>query len=145
MLLKSSISKYGQLFAGPDRVQRLLVSLAKQYAVGQVGQCIVVHHMGDLCLGARSLGDVLDRRHPAARLQRLVDDFDRPSARRLRELTRRLPERDVTDDGIAEPALPAASAVLRSNWLPSSIVTLFLHGMTSLRPTDRKQVTTCSW
>ena len=50
-----------------------------------------MRQMGDLLLGALALGDVLDRGHPAARLQRPVDDLDRPAARRFRELARALP------------------------------------------------------
>ena len=58
--------EHGQLLARPDRLQRLLEPLAKQRPVGQVGQRVVMRHMGDLLVGARALGDVLDGGHPSA-------------------------------------------------------------------------------
>jgi hypothetical protein len=61
-----------------------------------------MRQMGDFFVGARALGDVLDRRHPSACLQRPVDDLDRPAARRFGELARGLAERNVAHDGIAE-------------------------------------------
>ena len=94
--------EYGKLFARSDRPQRLFQPLAKQNPVRQIGQRVVMRQMGDFLVGARALGDVLDRGHPPARLQRPVDDLDRPAARRLRELARAIAERHVADDGIAE-------------------------------------------
>ncbi len=91
--------EHRELFARPDRLQRLFELLAKQDPVRQVGQRVVMRQMGDLLVGAGARGDVLDRGHPAARLQRPVDDLDRAAARRFRELARRLAERDVADDG----------------------------------------------
>ena len=94
--------EHRELFAGPERLQRLFQPFAKQHPVRQVGQRVVMRQMGDFLVGARALGDVLDRGHPAARLQRPVDDLDRPAARRFRELPRGLAERHGADDGVAE-------------------------------------------
>ena len=94
--------EHGQLLAGPDRAQRLLEPLAKQRPVGQVGQRVVMRHMGDLLVGARALGDILDGGHPSAGFQRLVHDLEGAAAGSLRQLTRGLAERHVADDGVAE-------------------------------------------
>ncbi len=94
--------QHGQLLVRPHRVQGLFEPLPEQQPVRQVGQCIVMRQMRDLLVGARALGNVLDRGDPAAHLQRTVDDLDRPAARGFGELTRGLAERDRLDDGVAE-------------------------------------------
>jgi hypothetical protein len=93
---------HGQLLTRPDRLQRLLQPFAEQHAVRQIGQRIVMRHMGNLLVGAGALRYVLDRRHPSALWQRLVDDLDRAPTGRLGELTRPPAERHVADNGIAE-------------------------------------------
>ena len=91
-----------QLFAGPDRFQRLLEPLAKQHTVRQVGQRVVMRHVGDLLVGTGARGNVFDHRQPPAALQGLVHDLDRATTRGLGQLTGGLAERDVADDGVAE-------------------------------------------
>ena len=53
-----------------------LHALAQQHAVGQIGQHVVVRHVGDARLDAPLLGDVLVRGDPAAARHRLMLDGD---------------------------------------------------------------------
>ena len=75
--------EHGELFAGGECGEFALQPVMEQGAVRQVGQRVVMRQMGDLRLGAPSLGDVLVGRHPAAIGQRLVDDLDRAAVGRL--------------------------------------------------------------
>ena len=65
-----------EALAAPQAQQRLLQLLAKQRAVGEIGQHIVAREVGDLLLLAPALGDVLVQRHPSAALQRLARHRD---------------------------------------------------------------------
>src|SRR5450432_2835421 len=53
--------------------------LAKLRSVGQVSQCIVVSHMGELRLIFPPLGNVLEGRDPSASLHGLFDYAERTS------------------------------------------------------------------
>ena len=70
--------------------QRILDPLAQQHAVGQVGQAVVVGHVGDLRLGLAAVGHVLMGRHPAAILQRLEDQADDSAVVKLDDVLERL-------------------------------------------------------
>ena len=78
-LLNSSISMYSTANCSPrsDARQFLLQPLAKQGAVRQIGQRVVMRQMRDPFLGASAFGDVLVGRDPSAVRQWLVDDLDR--------------------------------------------------------------------
>ena len=62
--------------------------LAEQHAVGQIGQRVVVRHVGDAGFGALALGDVLVGRDPAAVRHRLMRDANRAA---VLDLERSLP------------------------------------------------------
>ena len=68
--------EHRKLAAAPDAGQRLGQPLAKQQAVGQVGERVVARHVRDLLLGAPALGDVLVGRDPAAVGHRMVEHGD---------------------------------------------------------------------
>src|ERR1700680_3948975 len=53
-------------------------------------------------LGAPPLGDVFDRGHPSAGIQRLVYDQDRSAAWSPRDLMSNFPEPHVANDGAAK-------------------------------------------
>src|SRR5476651_1790398 len=55
--------------------------LAKLRSVGQVSQCIVVSHMGELRLIFPPLGNVLEGRDPSASVHRLFDHAERISTK----------------------------------------------------------------
>ena len=70
-------AKHRELLAALNAAQCLLHLLAKEHAVGQVGQRIVMRQIGDLRLGLAHLGDVLVGRDPAAVGHRLIGDAKR--------------------------------------------------------------------
>jgi hypothetical protein len=61
-----------------------------------------MRQMRDPLLRALALGDVLDGGDPAAPLERLVDDLDRPAAGRFRQLAGSFAKRHVANDCGAE-------------------------------------------
>ena len=69
--------------------QRLLELLAEQRAVGQVGQRIVLRHVGDLGFRALPLGHVEMGRDPAAARHRLAGDADQAAVGELVDPARR--------------------------------------------------------
>jgi hypothetical protein len=69
--------EHRQLLARNDPGQLQLELFVEQRAVRQIGQRVVMRQMRDALLGAPALGDVLQRGHPSAIEQRLVDDLDR--------------------------------------------------------------------
>lgn len=69
--------------AAPRTGQCLLHPLLEQHAVRQVGQRVVLRHVGDLGLGTALLGDVAMRRDPAAAVHRLPRHADQPAVSKL--------------------------------------------------------------
>ena len=57
---------HGAAAAQLSAAEGILEMLAKQHAVGQIGQHVVARQVRDLCLGAPPLGDVFVHRNPAA-------------------------------------------------------------------------------
>ena len=64
--------------AAIDADQRIVEHVAELQAVGQLGQPVMPGEIGDAGCGARRLGDVLVRRHPAAIRHRLIIDLQCP-------------------------------------------------------------------
>src|SRR6516225_6301679 len=73
----------GEQVARTDLRDVPLQPLMEQGAVWQIGQGIIMGEVGDALFGAPALGDVLVRSDPAAARERLIDDLDRTSVRRL--------------------------------------------------------------
>ena len=66
---------HGKVLIRRNACEFVLQPLAKQSAVGQIGQGVVVGEVGDPLLGAPAFGDVLMGRDPSAVRQRFVDDL----------------------------------------------------------------------
>ena len=89
---------HGKVFARRDACEFLLQPLAKQGAVRQIGQGVVVGKVRDPLLGAPAFGDVLVSCDPSAVRQRFVGDLHRAPVRGLDDADLRSP--DVAQDGI---------------------------------------------
>ena len=81
------------MLAAADAGQRLGQPLAKQHAVGQVGEGVVARHMRDLLLGALALGDVVVGGDPAAVAHRVVEHGDGAPVGHLNQLGMRCASR----------------------------------------------------
>ncbi|MGY4255600.1 hypothetical protein ACVI1L_002668 [Bradyrhizobium sp. USDA 4516] len=69
--------------AAPGTGERALHPFLEQHAIRQIGQRVMLRHIGDLGLGAPLLGDVAMRRHPAAAGHRLPRHADQPAVGEL--------------------------------------------------------------
>ena len=82
-------TKHRQAPALSHAVERPLHALAQQHAVGQLGQDVVVRHVGDARLDAAVLGHVLVRGEPALVRHRLMLDGDDAPVAELADLGHR--------------------------------------------------------
>ena len=63
--------------------ERLVEAFAEHRAVGQVGQRVVMGKMGHALFDKLALGDVVERRYPAATAHRQACDKNRPAIREM--------------------------------------------------------------
>jgi hypothetical protein len=65
----------------------ILDALDELRTVDEIGQRVMLRHIGDFFLGAAALGNIFMRNQPAAVGHRLVDDVDRAPVRRGADMT----------------------------------------------------------
>ena len=82
-------AEHGERLAARHPDERLLHLLAEEHAVREAGERVVARHVLDAGLGADRLGDVLDRRDPAAVDHRLVADLHRAAVLELEPIVAR--------------------------------------------------------
>jgi len=75
-------------------VQHRGEALGEGGAVGQVGQKVMVRHVGDLLFGVATLGHVLVGRHPTAARHRLMHERDGAAVAQLQYFFIRLAVRE---------------------------------------------------
>jgi hypothetical protein len=74
-----------ELLAAPGAFELVFQLVVEKRPIGQIGQPVKMRHVRDPLVRAFPLGDILQRRNPAAIYQRRIDDLDRPVACRLHD------------------------------------------------------------
>ena len=67
-------AKYGYALSPFDPFELVFEPLAQQYAIGQIGQCVVTGHMCDTYFRTLAFGNVFVRGNPSAARQGVVQD-----------------------------------------------------------------------